>query len=131
VEAGVPLPAGELCLAARAVELYRVPDDRAGDAGGALHPLRPPKNLAGHTRAGACRFLVTDRRLVLVAPSGQQSPLPLERVAGAAAYANGVEVRPVRGPALFLRFEDGVEEVAAVLAGARRAATNHPPSDHT
>jgi hypothetical protein len=131
VEPGVPLPAGEVCLAARGVELYRVPADHAGSAGDSLHPLRPPKDLAGHTRAGSCRFLVTDRRLVLVAPSGQQSPLPLARIAGAAAHANGVEVRPVRGPALFLRFDDGVGEVAAVLAGARRAAVTHPPSDLT
>jgi hypothetical protein len=117
---GVPLLAGERALAVREVELYRVPPRARGADGGGT---------AGYTRAGACRLVLTDRRLLLVAPSGQQSPLPLERVARAAPRADGIEVHPLRGPAVFLRFDEGVEEVAAALARAIEDAprSTHPP----
>lgn len=117
VDAGIPLQPGERCLAARAVELYRVPRGEEPGAGGFVR-LDEPRDLSGHTRAGACRLLLTDRRVVLVAPSGQQSPLPLDRVARAAVYRDGVEVRPAIGPALFIRFHDGVDDFAARLSRA-------------
>ena len=121
----VALAAGERLLDAREVEMYRVSAD-AGAAGLALDPVAPPRSREHLARAGRCRLLLTDRRLLLVAPSGQQSPLPLARVGGAAAHANGIEVRPLRGPALFLRFENRVGEFASTLsrALARRASPN-------
>ena len=119
----VPLAAGERLLDAREVEMYRV-SAAAGAGGLALDPVAPPRSREHLVRAGRCRLLLTDRRLLLVAPSGQQSPLPLERVGGAAAFGNGIEVRPLRGPALFLRFENRVGEFASTLS---RALARHAP----
>lgn len=128
IDAGVPLEPGERCLAARQVELYRVPANGGGADGLHLDPLAPARDLAGLVRAGACRLVVTDRRLLLVAPSGQQSPLPLERISRAAAYANGVEIRPRRGPALFVRMDAGVAETARAI---HRAASPFHDTDAT
>jgi hypothetical protein len=124
VDAGIPLQGGERCLAVREVELYRVPAG-ASAAPGRFASVDAPRDLAGHTRAGSCRLVLTDRRVVLVAPSGQQSPLPLDRVAHAAVHLDGVAVRPGRGPALFLRFHDSVGDFAARLSRALSAST--PP----
>lgn len=123
VEPGMPLNEGERCFAVRTVELYRMTPgaqpDPADPAQGPLDAatfidgsLERDCDLSRYQRAGACRFLVTDRRLLLVAPSGQQSPLPLERIRAAQPHANGLEVHPLRGNPVFLAFRDGVADVA-------------------
>ena len=122
----VPLAAGERLLDAREVEMYRVSPATGVGAGFSLDPVAPPRSREHLLHAGRCRLLLTDRRLLLVAPSGQQSPLPLERVGGAAAYGNGIEVRPLRGPALFLRFENRVGEFAAKLSRALAPRAYNP-----
>lgn len=124
VDAGIPLQRGERCLAVRGVDLYRVPAG-ASAAPGRFVAVDAPRDLAGHTRAGSCRLVLTDRRVVLVAPSGQQSPLPLDRVAHAAVHLDGVAIRPGRGPALFLRFHDSAGDFAARLS--RALASSTPP----
>jgi hypothetical protein len=138
VEPGHALEPGERCFAVRTVELYRMPSgapaDAAPQAAGldALAfvdgSLERDCDLSRYQRAGACRFLVTDRRLLLVAPAGQQSPLPLERIRTVHPHANGIEVRPLRGSPVFLAFRDGVADVAMRIgralhdrAAARRA----------
>lgn len=123
VPAGHPLEPGERCFAVRTVELYRVtPGAQPSEAPPAPRPVDPRAfvdgsmeedcDLSPFGRAGACRFLVTDRRLLLVAPSGQQSPLPLERIRSVHPHRNGVQVRPLRGNPVFLAFHDGVDDVA-------------------
>lgn len=123
VPAELPLEPGERSFSARSVELYRVsPGAPAPEAPPAPRPVDPrafvdgslevDRDLATFARAGGCRFLVTDRRLLLVAPSGQQSPLPLDRIRSVHPHRNGVEVWPVRGNPVFLAFHDGVDEVA-------------------
>ncbi|HEU0301822.1 MAG TPA: hypothetical protein VFR37_20375 [Longimicrobium sp.] len=123
VPADLPLEPGERCFAARTVELYRVsPGAQPPEAPPAPRPVDPRAlldgtldedcDLSAFGRAGACRFLVTDRRLLLVAPSGQQSPLPLDRIRSVHPYRNGVQVWPARGNPVFLAFHDGVDEVA-------------------
>lgn len=127
-----PLEAGESCLATRTVELYRAP---AGAAGGTVAdvpgPVLDPRalvdgtpetdlDLAGFQRTGVCRFVLTERRLLLVAPSGQNSPLPLSRVRAVRPFRNGLEVRPQRGSPVFLAFADGVDDVAMRVDRAAR-----------
>ena len=138
VPAADPLDAGERAIAVRGVELYRqpsgVPAGAPPPAGGpVLDPralvdggLERDRDLSHFQRAGACRFVLTDRRLLLIAPSGQQSPLPLDRVGGALPYRNGLEVRPVRGNPVFLAFADGVDEVAMRLDRAVRDLRARP-----
>lgn len=131
VEPGHALEAGERCYAVRTVELYRMPAGAAPDAppsaAAGVDPLAfldgsvaRECDLSRYQRAGACRFLVTDRRLLLVAPSGQQSPLPLERIRAVHPHANGIEVRPLRGSPVFLAFRDGVADVAMRIGHALR-----------
>ncbi|HEX2081002.1 MAG TPA: hypothetical protein VHG08_25080 [Longimicrobium sp.] len=123
VPAGHPLEPGERCFAVRTVELYRVsPGAQPSEAPPAPRPVDPRAfvdgsleedcDLSPFGRAGACRFLVTDRRLLLVAPSGQQSPLPLDRIRSVHPHRNGLQVRPLRGNPVFLAFHDGVDDVA-------------------
>lgn len=127
VEPGMPLDPGERCFAVRRVDLYRMtpgarPDAEAAARGGVDAAafvdgsLEKDCDLSRYQRAGECRFLVTDRRLLLVAPSGQQSPLPLERIRSVQPHRNGVEVHPVRGNPVFLAFQDGVADAAMRIA---------------
>lgn len=131
VEPGLALDAGERCYAARTVDLYRMPPgttaDAAPSAANGIDPsafvdgsLQRECDLSRYQRAGACRFLVTDRRLLLVAPSGQQSPLPLDRIRAVHPHRNGIEVRPVRGNPVFLAFGEGVADVAMRMGRALR-----------
>jgi hypothetical protein len=120
-----PLEPGEQCLSIRTVELYRVPPDAAsaGPAADLPGPVLEPRSLVDGSlererdlstfqRTGTCRFLLTERRLLLVSRSGQQSPLPLSQVLGVRPFRNGLEVRPRRGRTVFLAFADGVDDVA-------------------
>jgi hypothetical protein len=128
VEPGLALEHDERCYAVRTVELYRMPAGAPADAAPQASGLDPLAfvdgslerdcDLSRYQRAGACRFLVTDRRLLLVAPSGQQSPLPLERIRGVHPHGNGIEVRPLRGSPVFLAVRDGVADVAMRLGRA-------------
>jgi hypothetical protein len=128
-----PLEPGESCLAIRTVELYRVPPGAAsGDApadvpGPVLDPRalvdgtpETDRDLAGFARTGVCRFVLTERRLLLVAPSGQNSPLPVSRVRAVRPFRNGLEVRPQRGSPVFLAFTGGVDDVAMRIDRAAR-----------
>jgi hypothetical protein len=134
VDAGLPLDEGEHCFAARTVDLYRMTPgasaDPAAAAQGGVNPaalvdgsLERDCDLSRYQRAGACRFLVTDRRLLLVAPSGQQSPLPLDRIRSVQPHRNGLEVHPGRGNPVFLAFQDGVADAAMRIARALRERT--------
>lgn len=120
-----PLEPGEQCLSIRTVELYRVPPaaPRVAPAPDVPGPVLDPRalvdgsldqerDLSAYQRTGVCRFLLTERRLLLVAPSGQQSPLPLSRVRAVHPFRNGLEVRPQTGHAVFLAFTGGVDDVA-------------------
>jgi hypothetical protein len=128
VDPGLALEPGERCYAVRTVELYRMPAGAQADAApgpAGLDPLafvdgslERDCDISRYQRAGACRFLVTDRRLLLVAPSGQQSPLPLERIRTVHPHGNGIEVRPLRGGPVFLAFREGVADVAMRLGRA-------------
>jgi hypothetical protein len=128
-----PLEAGEQCLSIRTVELYRAPPGSAPDApaadvpGPVLDPralvegtLETERDLSAFQRTGVCRFLLTERRLLLVAPSGQQSPLPLSRVRAVRPFRNGLEVQPRRGSPVFLAFTGGVDDVAMRIDRAAR-----------
>lgn len=128
-----PLEAGEQCLSIRTVELYRVPRDApsAGPAADVPGPVLDPlalvdgslereRDLSAFQRTGVCRFLLTERRLLLVAPSGQQSPLPLSRVRAVQPFRNGLEVRPQTGHPVFLAFTGGVDDVAMRIDRASR-----------
>lgn len=139
VDPGMPLAEGERCLAVRRVDLYRMtpgarPDDEAAARGGVDASafvdgsLRKDCDLSRYQRAGECRFLVTDRRLLLVAPSGQQSPLPLERIRSVQPHRNGLEVHPVRGNPVFLAFQDGVADAAMRIARALHDARGARPA---
>lgn len=133
-----PLEPGERCIATRTVELFRLAPG-AAPAGAADVPapvldpralvdgtLEAERDLSGYLRAGICRFLLTDRRLLLVAPNGQQSPLPLDRVRSVQPYCNGLDVRPLRGSPVFLAFTGGVEDVAMRLDRAARDLRARP-----
>lgn len=137
VEAGQALDAGERAFAERRVELYRTAPgttaDPAPSEGAGLDPLafvdgslQRDRDLSRYQRAGACSFLVTDRRLLLVAPAGQKSPLPLERIRSVHPHRNGVEVRPQRGGPVFLAFGDGVADVAMRIGRALRERAGAP-----
>jgi hypothetical protein len=137
VEAGQALDDGERAFAERTVELYRMPAGAAADPapseGAGLDPLAfvdgslgRDRDLSRYQRAGFCRFLVTDRRLLLVARSGQKSPLPLERIRSVHPHRNGVEVRPQRGGPVFLAFGDGVADVAMRIGRALRERAGAP-----
>lgn len=139
VDPGMPLNEGERCYAARMVDLYRMmpgaQPDPAAAAGGGLDAavfvdgsLEKDCDLSRYQRAGACRFLVTDRRLLLVAPSGQQSPLPLDRIRSVQPHRNGLEVHPSRGNPVFLAFTDGVADAAMRIARALRDARGARPA---
>ena len=78
------------------------------------------RDLAGFARTGVCRFVLTERRLLLVAPSGQNSPLPVSRVRAVRPFRNGLEVRPQRGSPVFLAFTGGVDDVAMRIDRAAR-----------
>lgn len=130
-----PLEPGEHCIAIRTVELFRVPAGASTGIGGSsdvpapvLDPralvdgsLETDRDLSGFQRAGVCRFLLTDRRLLLVAPSGQQSALLLDRIRAVQPFRNGLEVRPLRGNPVFLGFTGGVDDVVMRID---RAATD-------
>lgn len=129
VDPGMELNEGERCYAARTVELYRMtPGAQPDPADAARGPLDPAAfvdgslardcDLSRYQRAGACRFLVTDRRLLLAAPSGQRSPLPLDRIGSVRPHRNGLEVHPARGGPVFLAFRDGVADMAMRVARA-------------
>ena len=116
VDPGMPLEEGERCFAVRRVDLYRMtpgaqPDAEAAARGGVdaaafvNGSLEKDCDLSRYQRAGECRFLVTDRRLLLVAPAGQQSPLPLDRIRSVQPHRNGLEVHPGRGNPVFLAFQ--------------------------
>ena len=134
-----PLEPGERCIAIRTVELYRLPPGAALGGGAADVPapvldprslvddsLEVERDLSGFQRAGVCRFLLTDRRLLLVAPNGQQSPLPLDRVRAVQPYRNGLEVRPLRGSPVFLAFTGGADDVAMRVDRAVRDLRARP-----
>jgi hypothetical protein len=133
-----PMEPGERCIVNRTVELYRMPAGAppTGSADVPAPVLDPralvdgsvdaDRDLAGFQRAGACRFLLTDRRLLLVAPNGQQSPLPLDRVRAVQPHRNGLEVRPLRGSPVFLAFTGGVDDVAMRLDRAARDLRARP-----
>ncbi|HEX5871174.1 MAG TPA: hypothetical protein VFY65_12195 [Longimicrobium sp.] len=136
VDPGMPLADGERCFAVRRVDLFRMTPGAQPDADAAAHggvdgaafvdgSLERDCDLSRYGRAGECRFLVTDRRLLLVAPSGQQSPLPLDRIRAVQPHRNGLEVYPTRGNPVFLAFRDGVADAAMrisrALADARGA----------
>jgi hypothetical protein len=123
VDPGMELDEGERCFAVRRVDLYRMtpgaqPDAEAAARGGVdaaafvNGSLEKDCDLSRYQRAGECRFLATDRRLLLVAPSGQRSPLPLERIRSVQPHRNGLEVHPVRGNPVFLAFQDGLADAA-------------------
>jgi hypothetical protein len=127
VDPGLELDEGERCFAVRRVDLYRMtpgarPDEEAAARGGVdaaafvNGSLEKDCDLSRYQRAGECRFLVTDRRLLLVAPSGQRSPLPLERIRSVQPHRNGLEVHPARGNPVFLAFQDGVADAAMRIA---------------
>lgn len=127
VEPGVELDEGERCFAVRRVDLYRMtpgarPDAEAAPRGGVdaaafiNGSLEKDCDLSRYQRAGECRFLVTSRRLLLVAPSGQRSPLPLERIRSVQPHRNGLEVHPGRGNPVFLAFQEGVADAAMRIA---------------
>jgi hypothetical protein len=127
VDPGMELDEGERCFAVRRVDLYRMtpgarPDAEAAARGGVdaaafvNGSLEKDCDLSRYQRAGECRFLATDRRLLLVAPSGQRSPLPLERIRSVQPHRNGLEVHPVRGNPVFVAFQDGVADAAMRIA---------------
>jgi hypothetical protein len=130
VDPGMPVGEGERCFAVRMVDLYRMTPGAKPDAAGSRGAMDATAfvdgsldkdcDLSRYQRAGACRFLVTDRRLLLVAPSGQQSPLPLDRIASVQPHRNGLEVHPSRGNPVFLAFTDGVADAAMRIARALR-----------
>jgi|GEM_PF-5854772 len=139
VEPGHALEPGERCYAVHTVELYRMPAgapaEAVPDAATGVDPLAfvdgsldRDCDISRYQRAGACRFLVTDRRLLLVAPSGHQSPLPLDRIRAVHPHRNGLEVRPRRGSPVFLAFRERVADAAMRIgrvlrerSGARRS----------
>ncbi|HYR11852.1 MAG TPA: hypothetical protein VEQ60_28970 [Longimicrobium sp.] len=139
VAPGMPLSEGERCHAVRTVDLYRMTPgaqpDPAAAAGGGVDAaafvdgsLEKDCDLSRYQRAGTCRFLVTDRRLLLVAPSGQQSPLPLDRIRTVQPHRNGLEVFPTRGNPVFLAFGDGVADAAMRIARLLRDAHGARPA---
>ncbi|HEX6370638.1 MAG TPA: hypothetical protein VF006_17075 [Longimicrobium sp.] len=139
VDPGMPLAEGERCFAVLRVDLYRMTPgaqpDAADAARGAMDAtafvdgsLDRDCDLSRYGRAGECRFLVTDRRLLLVAPSGQQSPLPLDRIRSVQPHRNGLEVHPLRGNPVFLAFRDGVADAAMRIARALRDARAARPA---
>ncbi|HEU4882714.1 MAG TPA: hypothetical protein VFT45_10725 [Longimicrobium sp.] len=138
VDPGMPLEEGERCFAVRMVDLYRTAP------GAQPHPAGPRSamdatafvdgslerdcDLSRYQRAGGCRFLITDRRLLLVAPSGQQSPLPLDRIRSVKPHRNGLQVHPTRGNPVFLAFSDGVADAAMRIARLLRDARGGRPA---
>ncbi len=128
-----PLEPGEQCLATRAVELFRggagaAPAGAPADLPG---PLLDPRtlldggvetdaDLSAYERAGPCRFVLTERRLLLVGRSGQQSALALSRVRAVRPFRNGLQVQPHRGGPVFLGFTDGVDDLAMRIDRAAR-----------
>jgi hypothetical protein len=126
-----PLEPGEQCLASRPVELYKAPAGPAEAPADLPGPLLDPRalvdgsaetdrDLSAFQRAGGCRFVLTERRLLLVARSGQQSALALSRVRAVRPFRNGLEVLPHRGAPVFLAFADGVDDVAMRIDRAAR-----------
>jgi hypothetical protein len=63
-----------------------------------------------------------------VAPSGQQSPLPLDRIRSVKPHRNGLEVHPTRGNPVFLAFSDGVADAAMRIARLLRDARGGQPA---
>lgn len=127
VDPGLELDEGERCFAVRRVDLYRMTPGASPDAETAARggvdaaafvdgSLQKDCDLSRYQRAGECRFLVTDRRLLLVAPSGQRSPLPLARIRSVQPHRNGLEVHPARGNPVFLAVQDGVADAAMRIA---------------
>jgi hypothetical protein len=118
----VPLDPGESCLAQRDVQVY------VAAAGAAPPPDLPgpvlsrralvdgsldqDRDLSTLQRRGACRFVLTERRLLLVTPAGQRSELAVSRVRAVHPHRNGIEVRQQRGAPVFLAFADGVDDAA-------------------
>jgi hypothetical protein len=90
--------------------------------------LERDRDLSRYQRAGGCRFLITDRRLLLVAHSGQQSPLPLDRIRAVQPHRNGLEVHPSKGNPVFLAFTDGVADAAMRIARALGDVRGEPPA---
>jgi hypothetical protein len=128
-----PLEPGERCLATRTVELFRAGAGVAPAGSGAdlPGPLLDPRtlldgtpetelDLSGDQRMGGCRFVLTERRLLLVARSGQQSALALSRVRAVRPFRNGLQVQPHHGGPVFLAFTDGVDDLAMRIDRAAR-----------
>lgn len=138
VDPGLPLGEGERCFAVRMVELFRMPAGAqpapvvtrgAMDATAFVDgSLERDCDLSRYQRAGGCRFLITDRRLLLVARSGQQSPLPLDRIRAVLPHRNGLEVHPSRGNPVFLACADGVADAAMRIARALRDVRGERPA---
>jgi len=128
-----PLEPGERCLATRTVELFRAGAGAAPAGSGAdlPGPLLDPRtlldgtpetqlDLSGYQRMGGCRFVLTERRLLLVARSGQQSALALSRVRAVRPFRNGLQVQPHHGSPVFLALTDGVDDLAMCIDRAAR-----------
>jgi hypothetical protein len=111
-------------LAAADVELFRVTDAPPGEPGHGVRRTGTTRGPSGLARRGRCRLLLTGRALVLESASGARSPLPLDRLAAATVYGNGLEIRTGDGTLLFLRFTAGA---AAFATSLERALTRREP----
>lgn len=119
----VALDPGESCLAQRHVQVYVAAAGAAPpppDLPGPVLPRRAlvdgslerDRDLSTLQRRGACRFVLTERRLLLVTPAGQRSELAVSRVRAVLPHRNGIEIRQQRGAPVFLAFADGVDDAA-------------------
>jgi hypothetical protein len=122
-----PAPRSDTVTAEASVELFRVAPGDPAPPGVAILRVDGPRGPGGLTRSGRCRLLLTGGSLVLLAPSGARSPLPLERFAGARVYADGLEVHARGAPTLFLRFAESPEPFAAALERMLRATPSPDP----
>jgi hypothetical protein len=112
-------------LAAADVELFRVTDAPAGEPGHGVRRTGTTRGPSGLARRGRCRLLLTGRALVLESASGARSPLPLDHLAAATVYGNGLEIRTGDGTLLFLRFTAGA---AAFATSLERALARQEPN---
>ncbi|HEX6040169.1 hypothetical protein [Longimicrobium sp.] len=122
-ETDVALDADESCLAQREVQVYVAPAGAAPPPPDLPGPVLPRRALVDGTldhardlsdlqRRAVCRFVLTERRLLLVTSAGQRSELAVSRVRAVLPYRNGIEVRQQRGAPVFLAFTDGVDDAA-------------------
>jgi hypothetical protein len=119
----VALDPGESCLAQRDVQVYVAASGAAPPPPDLPGPVLSRRalvdgsldcdaDLSALQRRGACRFVLTERRLLLVTPAGQRSELAVSRVRAVQPHRNGIEVRQQRGAPVFLAFTDGVDDAA-------------------